>query len=79
MQMSTHQRLLPAEELMAREAAVDHWGGSFRRRLTAWAANLADNYAAAAAYDSLSRLSDAELKRRGLSRDILARDLGGGT
>jgi hypothetical protein len=40
--------------------------------------NCADNYAAATAYDSLSRLSDTQLKHRGLSRDILARDLGGG-
>ena len=35
----------------------------------------ADKYAAAAAYDGLSRLSDVELHRRGLSRDTLARDI----
>jgi hypothetical protein len=35
----------------------------------------ADYYAAAAAYDQLSGLSDAELSRRGLSRDTLARDI----
>jgi hypothetical protein len=35
----------------------------------------ADHYAAAAAYEHLSRLSDAELKHRGLSRGILVRDL----
>lgn len=35
---------------------------------------MADFYAAATLYDELSRLSDAELNRRGLSRDILARD-----
>jgi hypothetical protein len=32
-------------------------------------------YAAAARYEQLSRLSDAELRRRGLSREMLARDL----
>lgn len=36
---------------------------------------MADFYAAATLYDELSRLSDAELHRRGLSRDILARDV----
>jgi hypothetical protein len=35
---------------------------------------LADYSAAAALYEQLSRLSDAELGRRGLSRDSLARD-----
>jgi hypothetical protein len=36
---------------------------------------MADFYAAATLYDELSRLSDAELRRRGLSRDTLARDV----
>lgn len=36
---------------------------------------LADSYAAAALYEQLSRLSDAELGRRGLARDTLARDV----
>ena len=44
-------------------------------RFAAWVRNCADRYAAAAAYDDLSRLSDMELKHRELSRDILARDL----
>ena len=44
-------------------------------RVTAWVKSCADYYAAATAYEKLSRLSDAELKRLGLSRDILARDL----
>jgi hypothetical protein len=35
----------------------------------------ADYYAVANIYEQLSRLSDAELKRRGLSRDTLARDI----
>jgi hypothetical protein len=35
----------------------------------------ADHWAAAAMYQQLSRLSDAELARRGLSRATLARDV----
>jgi hypothetical protein len=35
----------------------------------------ADKYAAAAAYEGLSGMSDAQLHRRGLSRDTLARDI----
>ena len=40
-----------------------------------WMESCADYWAAAALYDSLRRLSDAELKNRGLSRDTLARDI----
>jgi hypothetical protein len=40
-----------------------------------WMVSCADHWAAAALYDSLRRLSDAELKNRGLSRDTLARDI----
>jgi hypothetical protein len=35
----------------------------------------ANHYATAAMYEQLSRLSDAELQRRGLSRHTLARDV----
>jgi hypothetical protein len=42
---------------------------------TAWWRTCADYYEAAALYDRLSGLSDAELCRRGLSRDTLARDV----
>jgi hypothetical protein len=45
-------------------------------QLAAWVRTCANHYAAAVAYDDLSRLSDMELKHRGLSRDVLARDLG---
>jgi hypothetical protein len=43
--------------------------------MAAWLATCADYHAAAGMYEELSRLSDAELKRRGLSRDTLARDV----
>jgi hypothetical protein len=45
--------------------------------LVACAETCADYYAAATLYDELSGLSDAELHRRGLSRDTLARDITG--
>lgn len=44
-------------------------------KIAAWLATCADYHAAAGMYEELSRLSDAELKRRGLSRDTLARDV----
>ena len=44
-------------------------------RLMAWAKTCSDYYAAAALYDQLSALSEAELTRRGLSRATLARDV----
>src|SRR5262245_36743878 len=43
-----------------------------------WLKGCAEAYAAAAAYEDLSRLSDTELRHRSLSRDVLARDLGSG-
>lgn len=43
--------------------------------LSEWLESYADYYAAAQLYDSLSRLSDGELQRRGLSRATLAHDL----
>lgn len=38
-----------------------------------WATTCADYYAASTTYEELSRLSNAELQRRGLSRESLAR------
>jgi hypothetical protein len=43
--------------------------------LTAWIRACGDAYVASAIYEDLSRLSDAELQRRGLSRENLARDV----
>ena len=43
--------------------------------MVAWIETCADYYTAASLYDELSGLSDAELSRRGLSRDTLARDI----
>jgi hypothetical protein len=41
----------------------------------AWMQSCADYWAAAALYESLRKLSDSELQKRGLSRDTLARDV----
>ena len=52
--------------------------GALRSHLAAWVGTCADYYQAAALYDDLSRLSNAELGRRGLSRATLAWDLSQG-
>jgi hypothetical protein len=44
-----------------------------RQAVTTWRGACVDYYAAAALYEQLSGLSDSELRRRGLSRDELAR------
>ncbi len=43
--------------------------------LAAWVRACGDAYVASAIYADLSRLSDAELQRRGLSREDLAREV----
>lgn len=43
--------------------------------LLEWFDSCADHYAAARMYECLSRLSDAQLEHRGLSRATLAQDL----
>jgi hypothetical protein len=48
---------------------------SLAESVRAWANSCADSYAAATMYEHLSGLSNAELHRRGLSRDTLARDV----
>jgi len=51
------------------------WLKLLRRRLVAWLKKCANDYSDAIVYENLSRLSDAELKHRDLSRDIIARDV----
>jgi hypothetical protein len=67
----------PTEAATSAESAppVSDWIKSFRQRVGAWATACADYYSAAALYDELRGLSDAELQRRGLARDTLARDV----
>ena len=78
--MNMHAAFAPSEETPIEVAAPSSasWLRSLRARFAAWARSCADYYAAAWAYEELSRLSDAQLRRRGLSRDILARDVSAG-
>jgi hypothetical protein len=59
-------------------AATEEAGGSLvtnlRARAAAWLRTCADYRAASAMYENLVGLSDAELHRRGLSRDTIARE-----
>jgi hypothetical protein len=65
------------------EAALDGASGawlaarlsSLWRRIRGIVDTMADHYVASAMYEALSRLSDEELHRRGLSRVDLARDV----
>jgi hypothetical protein len=73
--MTIHDQLLrsdaptnPATRLIAQVMSIG-------RRIVAWVDTCRDHYAAAAMYEQLSALSDAELARRGLSRATLARDV----
>ena len=47
---------------------------NLRTHVVAWLQTCAGYYAASVMYEELAGLSDAELRRRGLSRDTLARD-----
>jgi hypothetical protein len=73
--MTTRDQILPAEALASGAWTFSKWIRSVRLRLVAWANTCADYWAAAAMYEQLSALSDAELARRGLSRATLAREV----
>jgi len=77
--MNMHERFAATELMVssAGEPSQPSWLGLLGVRLASWVRTCADHYAAAAAYDDLSRLSDTQLEHRGLSRDILARDVSG--
>jgi hypothetical protein len=76
--MNMHERFAAPEAILvgAETAGPTSWLRSLRTCVARWAKTFSDCWVAAAAYDDLSRLSDTQLKHRGLSRDILARDLG---
>lgn len=56
-------------------AAASDWLKSMGQRVGAFVTTCADYWSAAALYDELRGLSDAELRRRGLSRGTLGRDV----
>ena len=49
--------------------------GAFKTHVAAWIQTCVAYYEAAALYEQLSGLTNAELHRRGLSRETLARDV----
>jgi hypothetical protein len=65
--MNTQEVVASAEEMMLPATVA--------ASLAAWLNKCADRWAAAAAYEELSRLSDAQLEHRALRRDTLARYL----
>src|SRR5262245_19170166 len=75
--MTIHDQILPTEALAAGEPTrtLSDWITCVGPRIVAWAETCADYYAAAAMYEQMSALSDAELMRRGLSRATLAPDV----
>jgi hypothetical protein len=75
--MATSDQLFGSDIVAAGAStdALSKWTRSLGLSLGEWIDTCAHYYAAAAMYEQLSGLSDAELTRRGLSRATLARDL----
>jgi hypothetical protein len=75
--MTTHDQIPPTEALAdsERTQSLSDWIRCGGRLIATWVDTCADYYAAAAMYEQLSVLSDAELTRRGLSRASLAHDV----
>jgi len=73
MNASTH--LLPAGTEKRGGSELFIFARSILARISASTAACADYFAAAGIYEQLSALSDQELRRRGLTRATLARDL----
>jgi hypothetical protein len=75
--MTTLDQILPSSPLTEVEPAGSYssWIRSTGERIATWIDTCADYYAAAAMYEQLSALSNAELLRRGLSRASLAHDV----
>src|SRR5262245_52711813 len=72
--MTTHDQTFSTAFVPSKPAAsFASWIKSVGRRIATWVDTCADYYAAAAMYEQLSALSDAELMKRGLSRSTLAR------
>jgi hypothetical protein len=75
--MTIHDYLLPAGAANDNPSPfrLSDFSSSLATRIAGWITTAADYYTAAAVYEQLSRLSDAELQRRGFSRANLARDI----
>jgi hypothetical protein len=75
--MNMHAQHAPAWTALrqAHEVPFANCVSSLGNRIADWLATAAEYYSAAAVYEQLSRLSDGELQRRGLSRATLASDI----
>ena len=71
-QGAAHESFAFAEATSSATEPARYW---LLAKLATWLKDCADHYAAAVAYEELSRLSDTQLRHRGLSRDILARNV----
>ena len=75
--MASFAQLSDMEALAQAGSASDlsGWLRTLGRRIATCARTCADYHAAAGVYEQLRGLSDAELQRRGFSRDTLAHDV----
>jgi len=74
--MTTHDQTFSTAFVPSKPAgSFASWIKSIGGGIATWADTCADYYAAAAMYEQLSALSDAELSRRGLSRATLAEEV----
>jgi hypothetical protein len=74
--MTTHQASCPtATSAGERAASLFDFFKSLTKGISSWVQSTADLWAAATLHDALRRLSDAELHKRGFSRDTLVRDV----
>jgi hypothetical protein len=75
--MTTHDQTFSPDAIAADEPAgsLCSWVRSIGGQIATWAGTCAHYYAAAAMYEQLSALSDAELVRGGFSRATLAHDV----
>jgi hypothetical protein len=74
--MTFHEQAVAHETIVAETTrSLSSSAKSIAEGFVAWVESCADYWAAATLYDSLRRLSDSELQKRGLSRDTRAQDL----
>jgi hypothetical protein len=77
--MTMHEALLTTDTASSstEAASLSDWIRQAGTRFGTWVNTCADYYAAAAMYEQLHKLSDAELERRGFNRATLGRDVCG--
>ena len=72
-----HSPMMEAASFASNGQSVVEGVSTLKAQVVTWIRTCADYYEAAALFDQLSKLSDADLSRRGLSRATLARDVCG--